>query len=326
MPTKSSARWIADGDNMVKALAGQGLQDRPAVRRQRHPEPARADREHDHQGREGPGDRRDRRHDAVGRAAEGRRRRHQGHLLRPPDPRLARTSTTTPPSTTSRSACCRRPRSSTASASTHGKRPVQHRAVRRLARRQQRLLLLQRRDVGPAAPDRQAARSSSQSKQMGMDKVATLRWDAATAQARMENLLSAPTTPSKQVDAVLSPYDGISHRHHLGAEGRRLRHRRTSRCRSSPARTPRSRRSSRSSRTSSTRPIFKDTRDLAKVAADMVDAVLDGQASRRSTTPRPTTTASRSFRPTCSKPVAVDADNCKKALVDTGYYKADQLK
>ena len=28
-----------------------------------------------------------------------------------------------------------------------------------------------------------------QSKQMGMDKVATLRWDAATAQARMDNLL-----------------------------------------------------------------------------------------------------------------------------------------
>ena len=30
-----------------------------------------------------------------------------------------------------------------------------------------------------------------QSEQMGMDKVATLRWDAATAQARMDNLLSA---------------------------------------------------------------------------------------------------------------------------------------
>ena len=26
MPTKSSARWIADGDNMVKVLQSQGLQ------------------------------------------------------------------------------------------------------------------------------------------------------------------------------------------------------------------------------------------------------------------------------------------------------------
>ena len=38
------------------------------------------------------------------------------------------------------------------------------------------------------------------SKQMGMDKVATLRWDAATAQSRMENLLSAYYT-KKHVDA-----------------------------------------------------------------------------------------------------------------------------
>src|SRR5450432_2385068 len=48
-----------------------------------------------------------------------------------------------------------------------------------------------------------------QSKQMGMDKVATLRWDAATAQSRMENILSAYYT-KKHVDAVLSPYDGLS--------------------------------------------------------------------------------------------------------------------
>src|SRR5580692_4340126 len=45
--------------------------------------------------------------------------------------------------------------------------------------------------------------------QTGMDKVATLRWDPATAQARMDNLLSA-FYGKKRVDAVLSPYDGIS--------------------------------------------------------------------------------------------------------------------
>ena len=47
------------------------------------------------------------------------------------------------------------------------------------------------------------------SKQMGMDKVSTLRWDGATAQARMDNLLSA-FYGKKRVDAVLSPYDGLS--------------------------------------------------------------------------------------------------------------------
>jgi putative multiple sugar transport system substrate-binding protein len=47
-----------------------------------------------------------------------------------------------------------------------------------------------------------------QSGQMGMDKVGTLRWDGAVAQARMDNLLSAHYT-DKRVDAVLSPYDGL---------------------------------------------------------------------------------------------------------------------
>ena len=45
------------------------------------------------------------------------------------------------------------------------------------------------------------------SKQLGMDKVATLRWDGAVAQSRMDNLLSA-NYGNARVDAVLSPYDG----------------------------------------------------------------------------------------------------------------------
>ena len=48
-----------------------------------------------------------------------------------------------------------------------------------------------------------------QSKQVGMNKVSTLRWDGAVAQARMDNLLSA-YYGNKRVDAVLSPYDGLS--------------------------------------------------------------------------------------------------------------------
>src|SRR3981189_2401605 len=48
-----------------------------------------------------------------------------------------------------------------------------------------------------------------QSGQTGMKKVGTLRWDGAVAQARMDNLLSAHYT-DKRVDAVLSPYDGLS--------------------------------------------------------------------------------------------------------------------
>jgi putative multiple sugar transport system substrate-binding protein len=45
--------------------------------------------------------------------------------------------------------------------------------------------------------------------QMGMDKVGTLRWDGAVAQARMDNLLSA-NYGDKVLNGALSPYDGLS--------------------------------------------------------------------------------------------------------------------
>ena len=45
--------------------------------------------------------------------------------------------------------------------------------------------------------------------QTSFEQGATLRWDGATAQSRMDNLLSAHYTKAK-LDAVLSPYDGIS--------------------------------------------------------------------------------------------------------------------
>ena len=107
MPTKSSLRWISDGNELVKALEAKGYETDLQYAEDDIPEPARADREHGHQGRQGADHRRDRRHHAFGRAAAGRRQGRQGRGLRPTDPRQRRTSTTTPPSTTSRSACCR---------------------------------------------------------------------------------------------------------------------------------------------------------------------------------------------------------------------------
>lgn len=47
------------------------------------------------------------------------------------------------------------------------------------------------------------------SKQTTMAQIATLRWDGSLAQARMDNLLSANYSGA-HLDAVLSPYDGIS--------------------------------------------------------------------------------------------------------------------
>jgi putative multiple sugar transport system substrate-binding protein len=46
--------------------------------------------------------------------------------------------------------------------------------------------------------------------QTAIDKAATLRWDQATAQARMDNLLTSTYADGTKVAGVLSPYDGIS--------------------------------------------------------------------------------------------------------------------
>jgi putative multiple sugar transport system substrate-binding protein len=161
-----------------------------------------------------------------------------------------------------------------------------------------------------------------QSKQMGMDKVSTLRWEASVAQARMENLLSAFYT-SKHVDAVLSPYDGLSIGIIAALKGVGY----------GSKEVPMPIISGQDAEVPSVKSIinheqystiFKDTRDLAKVAAGMVDAVLSGDKPEVNDTK----TYNNGVKVVPSyllKPVAVDITNWKHALIDTGYYKADQF-
>ena len=176
--------------------------------------------------------------------------------------------------------------------------PVQHRAVRRLAGRQQRLLLLRRRHVGAAAADRQGRRSSCSPARWAWTRSArcagTARWrrPAWTTSCR-------PTTPTAAASTrVLSPYDGLSIGiiSSLQGVGYGSADQPWPIVTGQDAEVP-SVKSIIAGEQYST--VFKDTRELAKVTANMVDAVLSGKASRRSTTPRPTTTASRWCRPTC---------------------------
>ena len=162
-----------------------------------------------------------------------------------------------------------------------------------------------------------------QSKQMGMDKVATLRWDAATAQARMDNILSAFYT-NKHVDAVLSPYDGLSIGiiSSLKGVGYGTKDLPMPIISGQDAEVP-SVKSIINHEQYST--IFKDTRDLAKVAANMVDAVVSGSKPEINDTK----TYNNKVKIVPSyllTPVTVDATNWKAALVDTGYYKLDKLQ
>lgn len=159
--------------------------------------------------------------------------------------------------------------------------------------------------------------------QLGMDKVSTLRWDGAVAQARMDNLLSAYYA-DKRVDAVLSPYDGLS----IGIISSLKGVGYGSGKQAMPVITGQdaevqSVKSILNKEQTST--VFKDTRELAKIAANMVDAMLSG----RQVEVNDTKTYENGVKTVPSyllKPVSVDASNWKETLIASGYYTENQVK
>jgi putative multiple sugar transport system substrate-binding protein len=158
--------------------------------------------------------------------------------------------------------------------------------------------------------------------QMGMDKVSTLRWDPATAQARMDNLLSAAYT-DKKVDGVLSPYDGLSIGilSSLKGVGYGSGNMKMPIVTGQDAEVP-SIKSILAGEQYST--IFKDTRDLAKVTADMVDAALSGKTVEVNDT-KTYENGAKTVPSYLLKPVVVDKSNWEKVLVESGYYKKNQI-
>ncbi|MFX0579204.1 multiple monosaccharide ABC transporter substrate-binding protein [Nocardia nepalensis] len=153
--------------------------------------------------------------------------------------------------------------------------------------------------------------------QTAVDQVTTLRWDGATAQSRMENLLSANYSTTN-LDAVLSPYDGLS----IGIVSalKAVGYGRGDK--KMPVVTGQD--AEKASVKSiiageQTMTVFKDTRDLAKRAVQMVNAIL--------TSGTPETNDTTSYDNGAKKvpsyllqPVSVDKDNYRKVLIDSGYY------
>ncbi len=159
--------------------------------------------------------------------------------------------------------------------------------------------------------------------QTSFEQVATLRWDGATAQARMDNILTSSYSKDVTVDAVLSPYDGISigiisalkSAGYFGTGKRPL-------VSGQDAEAP-SVKSIIAGEQYST--VFKDTRELAKKAASMVDAVLKGSEPEVNDT----TTYDNGVKVVPSyllEPVIVDITNYKQVLIDSGYYTEADLK
>ena len=159
--------------------------------------------------------------------------------------------------------------------------------------------------------------------QMGMDKVGTLRWDGAVAQARMDNLLSANYT-DKQVNGVLSPYDGLSIGilSSLKGVGYGSGDLKMPIVTGQDAEVP-SVKSILADEQYST--VFKDTRELARVTVGMVDAMLKGGEPEINDT----TTYDNGVKVVPSyllEPVSVDASNWEQVLVGSGYYTKDQVE
>jgi putative multiple sugar transport system substrate-binding protein len=159
--------------------------------------------------------------------------------------------------------------------------------------------------------------------QTKMEQVATLRWDGATAQARMDNLLSA-NYANANVDAVLSPYDGISIGILSSLKGVGYG------TASKPLPIVTGQDAELASVKSiiageQTQTVFKDTRELAKKAAQMADAVIKGE--KVDVNDEKTYDNGVKVVPSfLLEPVSVDATNYKQVLVDSGFYTEDQLK
>jgi putative multiple sugar transport system substrate-binding protein len=160
------------------------------------------------------------------------------------------------------------------------------------------------------------------SEQTDIEQAATLRWDGETAQSRMEDILTANYSDGTQVDAVLSPYDGISRGiisaltdagYTVGEEWPII--------------------SGQDAEVDSVKAIlsgeqfatiFKDTRELAKVAAAMAIDILNGDEVEVNDTK----TYDNGVKVVPSYllgPVPVVKDNVESALVDTGYWTKEEL-
>jgi len=161
------------------------------------------------------------------------------------------------------------------------------------------------------------------SKQTDFKTVAILRWEPETAQKRMENLLTSTYKGGTKVDGVLSPYDGLS----IGI---------LSALKSSGYGTPAqpypvvtgqdaelaSVKSIIANEQYST--IYKDTRELAKTTVEMADAVLKGQTPKTNNT-TDYNNGTKVVPSMLLESVIVDKTNYQKELVETGYYSEAQL-
>jgi len=139
----------------------------------------------------------------------------------------------------------------------------------------------------------------------------------------MDNLLSAYYS-NRHLDAVLSPYDGISIGilSSLKGVGYGSPKQPMPVVTGQDAEIPSVKSILRGEQSST---VFKDTRELAKVTVTMIDEMLSG----KKVDINDTKTYNNGVKVVPSyllKPVGVDASNWKAVLIDSGYYKESQIR
>jgi putative multiple sugar transport system substrate-binding protein len=160
------------------------------------------------------------------------------------------------------------------------------------------------------------------SKQTRLNQATTLKWDGGTAQKRMDDLISK-SYGDKRVDAVLSPYDGIS----IGIISALKSAGYGSKSQPLPVITGQDAELASVKsiiRGEQTQTVFKDTRKLAAQTVKMGDAVLtDKKVQVNNTTDYDN--GEKTVPAFLLEPVSVDKSNTR-LLVDEGYFTAGQLK
>jgi len=155
------------------------------------------------------------------------------------------------------------------------------------------------------------------------DQVGTLRWDGAVAQDRMDAILAANYADGTPLHGVLSPYDGLSRGIIAALRGFGFQPGTDD----WPVVTGQDAEAAsisliRTGEQFST--ILKDTRDLARVAADMVDALLDGREPEINDT----STYHNGVKIVPSYllvPHTVDVTNYQRLVIDSGYLKESDI-
>lgn len=157
--------------------------------------------------------------------------------------------------------------------------------------------------------------------QTRMNQATTLRWDGGTAQKRMDDLISK-SYGDRRVDAVLSPYDGMS----IGVISALKSAGYGTKSRPLPVITGQDAELASVKsiiRGEQTQTVFKDTRKLAARTVQMGDAMLTGKKVRVNNT-EDYDNGEKTVPAFLLTPVSVDRKNTR-LLVDEGYFRSGQL-